>query len=110
MPPHRHLRLARACGHTVRLHASGRCPAVGVQLLVLMDDMRIWERGLGHAPQALADVRSLSSLAVRGEVERDEEDEVRAENADAGEGGEFFSGAVTQIRHVGKVSRGKIRV
>ena len=39
-------------------------------------------------------------LLVGGKVEEDEEEEVRREDADTGDGGEFLAGALT---HVGKV-------
>ena len=49
-------------------------------------------------------------LLVRGEVEGEEEEEVRRDDADAGDGGEFFAGALAHVWHFGPVGAGEVGV
>lgn len=45
---------------------------------------------------------------VGGEIERDEEEEVGGEDADAGDGGEFLAGAFAIVGEPGPVSAGEV--
>lgn len=47
-------------------------------------------------------------LLVRGEVEEDEEDEVRGKDADAGDGGEFLACALPGVGEVRPVGAGEV--
>lgn len=66
--------------------------------------------GLGHASESLAGTRWLALLLVGGEIEQDEEDEVGAEDDDAGECSKLFSCTLAVVGHPGKVGRGEVRV
>lgn len=72
--------------------------------------MRVGQRGLGHASERLARTRGLPVLLVSGNVEQDEEDEVGAQDTNAGESGKLLSSAFTSVRHVGEVSGGEVGV
>jgi len=65
---------------------------------------------LAHATDSLASTRGLGVLPIRGEIERDEEDEVRAEDRNTSDSGEFLSGALPSIGVVGEIRRREIRV
>jgi hypothetical protein len=102
-----HLRLSRASGDPVgsssaSLGASGgHGSGNGVGLR---------HRGLGHASDCLACTRRLAVLLVGGEVEGDEEDEVRADGDDAGERSELLSGALAHGGQRGEVGRAEVGV
>lgn len=72
--------------------------------------MRVGKRSLAHSSEALSAAGCLAVPLVGGEVERDEEEEVRAENADAGEGSKLLARARADIGHVGEVRRSEIGV
>ena len=63
--------------------------------------LRNWRPG--HASYCLARSRRLAVLLVGGEVERDEQDEVRADKSDAGECSKILSRALAQIWQPRKV-------
>ena len=69
---------------------------------------RVRQRGLAHPPHGLAPARPLAVLLVRGEVERDEEEEVRAEDDDARDGSELLTRALASIGEPRPVSRGEV--
>lgn len=71
---------------------------------------RVWQRGLAHTTYGLASTSSLAVLPISSEIERDEQDEVRAENSNAGDRGEFLAGALAHVRPVGEVDRGEVGV
>lgn len=99
--------LPRSGRHAVGLGASRSSLAQVVNSGV---DMRVGERGLGHASKRLAGTWGLPVLLVRGNIEQDEEDEVGAEDTDASESGKLLSSAFTSARHVGKVSGREVSV
>ena len=70
--------------------------------------LRNWR--LGHASYSLARARCLAVVLVGGKVERDEEDEVRADNPDAGECSELLSGTLTRAGQRRKVGRGEVGI
>ncbi len=69
---------------------------------------RVRQRGLAHPPHSLAPARPLAVLLVRGEVERDEKEEVRAENDDARDRSELLTGALASIGEPRPVRRGEV--
>lgn len=69
----------------------------------------VGKRSLAHAAKRLASSR-LAALLVGGEVEGDEENQVRAENSNTGEGSELLASASTGAGHRGEVSRGEVGV
>ena len=69
---------------------------------------RVRQRGLAHPPHGLAPARPLAVLLVRGEVERDEEEEVRAEDDDARDRSELLAGALASIGEPRPVGRGEV--
>ena len=69
---------------------------------------RVRQRGLAHPPHGLAPARPLAVLLVRGEVERDEEEEVRAEDDDARDGSELLTRALASIGEPRPVGRGEV--
>lgn len=81
-------------------HAIGEGSNIG-QLRILHRTQR---------PCGFAASGAFAIFLVGCEVEGDEEEEVRAENANTGEGSEFLSGAFTRVRHPREVSRGEVRV
>lgn len=73
-------------------------------------DVRVGQRSLGHATEGLAGAWCLLIALVGGNIEGDEQDEVRAEDANTSEGSEFLSGAFTVVGHVGEVARSEVGV
>lgn len=59
--------------------------------------VRIRKRSLAHAPDRRPPRRLLAVLPIGGQIERDEQDQVRAENADASEGSELLARAFSSI-------------
>lgn len=59
--------------------------------------MGVGHRGLGHATKGLAGLVLRSFLGVGGNVEGDEEHEVRGEDTDAGKGSELLARALAGI-------------
>lgn len=105
------LSTARARGGAVGLSSGGDGLAIGGRGGLADEDvMRVRKGGLAHTTDRLATARSLGVLPIGGEVERDEEDEVRAEDANAGDGGELLSSAPASIGEVREIRRRKICV
>lgn len=72
--------------------------------------MRVGERSLRHASKALSACRSLALLLVCGEVEGDEQNEVRADGNDTRESSKLLARALSSVRHPGEVGRGEVGV
>lgn len=70
---------------------------------------RIGKGGLAHSAKRLAS-GLLAVLLISGEVERDEQDQVGAENANTGECGELLTSTFSSIGHVGEVGRCEVSV
>ena len=70
---------------------------------------KIGQRSLAHAAQRLAS-GLLAVLLVGSEVERDEEDQVRAENGDTREGRKLLTSALASIGHPGEVGGSEVGV
>lgn len=104
--PESHLGLAGSGGDTVGLGASSDGT---VGLALDRGGGEVGERGLAHSSQALAS-SGLATALVSGEVERDEEDQVRADDAHAGEGGKLLTSAAAGIGHPGEVGGGEVGV
>lgn len=117
-PRAQHLSLARASDGPVG--PSGRHGgSVGRDSAVGGSSLRARSRGdleLGHVDDSLAasvatGTASLGlGLVVGGDVERDEQEQVGAKDAHAGEGGELLSGANTHVGQLGEVGRGEVGV
>ena len=90
--------------------SSSRTAGASARSLSADDILRVGQRGLAHPAKRLAGSRALVVLLVGGEVEGDEKDEVRAENAHAREGGKLLTSALAGIGHPGEVGRGKVGV
>lgn len=98
--------LTRSGGGTVGLGSSG----AGTGLADVGSHMDgVGQRSLAHAAQGLAS-GSLAVLLVGGEVEGDEENQVRAEDANASKGSKLLTSALASIGHVGEVGRGEVGV
>lgn len=96
---------ARTCGHAVRQlrhNPAGRKTPAGFAdsgyLLVLHLHQRACSpaAALGHW------------LLVRGEVEGEEKEEVRRDDADTSDGGELLTSALAQVGNVGPVGAGEV--
>lgn len=70
----------------------------------------VWELGVLEGAGSLAASGALTVLLVGGDVEGDEEEEVRGDDAHAGEGGKFLACAVACVWHPGEVGRGEVSV
>ena len=70
----------------------------------------IWDLSVLKGASSLATSSLLSILLVGRDVERYEEEEVRAENTHAGEGSELLTSALASVWHVWKVSAGEVGV
>jgi hypothetical protein len=95
----------RTCSDTVstrRANSAGRKAPAGFTnrryLLVLH-----FHKRAGSAAAALG-----HRLLVCGEVEGEEEEQVRRDDADAGDGGEFFTRALAHVRNVWPVGAGEV--
>lgn len=75
-----------------------------------LDQMRVGKRSLAHSSEALSAAGRLAVALVGGEVERDEEDEVRADDTDTSESSKLLSGASARIGHPGPVGRCEVGV
>lgn len=73
-------------------------------------EVRVRQRSLGHLAEGLASRALLAVLAVGRKVERDEEDQVRAESDDASKSSKFLAGAVAGVGQPGEVGRGEVGV
>jgi len=106
--PFRHLGLAGTCGDAAGLDASG----LGRDIVLngASNDVRVRERGLGHLAERLAGAGGLLVLLVGGEVEGDEENEVRADDTHTSKGSELLASALAGIGHPGVVGRGEVGV
>lgn len=106
--------LARASSGTVSLRPSGGgTVSVAVALAVSsdrsLDVQRVGKRSLGHASQRLAR-GAFTALLVGGEVEGDEEDQIRAEDGNTRERGKFLTSALAGIWQPWKVGRREVGV
>lgn len=72
------------------------------------DGLGVGERGLAHPTNRLATAGTLAILLVGGEVERDEEEEVRAQDSYSGEGGKLFARALAHAGEVVEVGRDEV--
>lgn len=63
---------------------------------------------MAHATNSLASSRRLAVPLVGGKVERNEQQKVRAENADSSNSGELLSRAPAIVREPGPVGRSEI--
>ena len=66
------------------------------------------DEGAGGAAALLDAALLRGRLGVGGDVEADEEDEVRGEDADAGDGGELLAGAGAEVGEVWEVGGGEV--
>ena len=76
----------------------------------MSDGVSVGDRGLRHTSDGLARTRGLAVLGIGGEVEGDEEHEVRAKDDKTREGRELLSGALSVVGHPGEVGRGEVGV
>lgn len=88
-----------------------RGTAIGTALL----SSRGGDLEVPHVDQRLlasvaAGTSSLGSLVVGGNVERDEKNQVGANDANTSQGSEFLAGALAHVGHPGEVSRGEVGV
>lgn len=104
------LSLARSGGDTVGLSTGRNTLGLAIEGSDLGHQMRIGKGSLAHSSEALSAAGCLAVALVGGEVERDEEEEVRAENANAGEGCELLTRARAGVGHVGEIGRCKVGV
>jgi len=74
------------------------------------DGVRVGERSLAHSAHSLASGRALAILLVGGEVERDEEEEVRAEDTNTREGSELLTRALPGVGEPRPVGRNEVGV
>lgn len=70
----------------------------------------IWELRILERACSLAACGALSIFLVGCDVEGDEQEEVRADDTDAREGGKLLTGAFAVIRHPWEVGRGEVGV
>jgi hypothetical protein len=101
------LSLAGAGRAAVGLDASGPS-GVAVCDRGLSNIVRVGERCLAHTADSLPGSRGPAILLVGRKIERDEEQQVRAENADSSDGGKLLSGALAGIGEPLPVSRGEV--
>lgn len=90
--------------------AVGLCASVGVGDTINRRHLGSshGDNGLGGCIASLSPLRS--RLLVRCEIEGDEQQQVRAEDGASGNGGKLFTGALSYVGHVRKVSRCEIGV
>ena len=74
----------------------------------LEENVGVGQGSLAHLAERLATACLLAILPVRGQVERDEQEEVRAEDSDARESGKLLTGALAGIGQPLEVSRGEV--
>jgi len=96
-------------GGAVGLGPRGHGVAV-LRLAAVDETLGIREGSLAEPPQSLSRAGPLAVLSVRGQVERDEQHEVRAEDADPREGGELLARALARVGHPREVGRGEVGV
>lgn len=95
------LSLARAGSNTVGLGSSRGGLSIGAGEGRGVGE--VGERSLAHATQRLAR-GLLAILLVSGGIERDEEDQVRAQDTDARESGKLLASALARVGHPGEVN------
>ena len=66
------------------------------------------DRRFGRCPPPLPAL--LARLLVGGQVKRDEEEQIGAQDGAAGNGSELLTGASSRVGHVGEVGRGEVGV
>jgi hypothetical protein len=101
----------RAGGRAVCLDASGLgvAGARGIAVSVGLEAVdRVGERGLAHAANSLACGGALAVLLVGGKVERNEEQQVRAQDHYARDGRELLTRALTSVGEPRPVGRGEV--
>lgn len=104
------LRLART-GDWAVWRSAGGSGAVGCWVdLAASKGSNVWNLGVLEGTSSLATCWTLAILLVGCEVEGNEEEEVRAENAHTGEGSELLSGALAGVWHPWEVGGGKVGV
>ena len=108
----RHLGLARASDRAVGA-ASGSGRAVGLGSTV--GSVGRWDLEVAHVDERLlasvaAGAASLDLLLVGGDVETDEQEEVRGDNGDTSESSEFLTGALAHVGSPGEVGGGEVGV
>ena len=108
----RRLGLARAGDWTVWCSAGGSdTVAFGCWVdLAAGEGSDIWNLSILEGTSSLTASWALAVLLVGREVEGDEEEEVRANDAHAGEGSKFLSSTLTSIWQPWEVGRGEVGV
>lgn len=108
------LGLARARDWTAGGRGGGGAVGLAVGLgggeLAVGDGCDVGELGVLEGAGGLAARGALAVLLVGRDVEGDEEEEVGAEDAHAGEGGELLAGALAGVGHPVEVGRGEVGV
>ena len=72
--------------------------------------VNIWQLSVFQGSSSFATSWAFSILLVCGEVERDEENQVRTDYAHTSESSEFFTGAVSSVWHPWEVGGGEVSV
>jgi hypothetical protein len=93
-----YLGLARSRGVAVGLGTSGGTVGLGLN----RGRGEVGERGLAHSSKTLAS-GGLTTALVGGQVERDEEDKVRAKDGNTRDSSELLTRAFTGVGHPGPV-------
>lgn len=109
------LSFSRSCGWSVCASRGDSTIGLVFVLECRWESVWVWERKVFHGDQGFSSsVPPRSSgnglLPVRGEVERDKEQQIGAENAHASESGKFFSRASTNVRRPWEIAVGKVGV
>lgn len=81
----------------------------GVDLSV-SESRNIWELSILKRSRSLATSSLLSILFISGDIERDEKEEIRAEDTHASERSEFLTSALAGVWHVREVGAGEVGV
>ncbi len=106
------LGLARAGRDAVGLDSGGLGITVGAIGVAsgggLEENVGVGQGSLAHLAERLATACLLAILPVRGQVERDEQEEVRAEDSHARESSELLTGALARIGQPREVGRGEV--
>lgn len=75
--------------------------------LAVDEVVRVGQRRLGHTAEGRAG-GALGVLLVGGDVEGDEEDQVRGENSNSGEGSELLTSTPAHVGQPGEVAGGEV--